>query len=1075
MKRTLCFFLTVFLLGIGMATAQTRTVTGTVTSEADGQPVVGASVLVKGYNLGAATDIDGKFSIANVPANARTLVISYIGMQTREVAIANVVNVALKSTDQTLDDVVVVAYGTAKKQSLVGAQANVNAKDIEKRPLTNITSALSATAPGIQSITATGQPGSSTSIMVRGFGSINASSAPLYVVDGAIFNGSLSDIAPSDVQSVSILKDAAATSLYGSSAGNGVVLITTKSGAAAKNGRPSITLTINQGFTRKGMPDYKTVDAMQYYPLVWRMHYNDYVMDPIYVTNYGLTKEDMAYYANVDAQNNLKYQPFAGIKTYITNGTNYGLATTQDAANSSGPLIVMPDGTLNPEITGLLWGDDMNWKDALFRTGYRQEYSLSGSYANDRIESFYSLSYLNEDGYRKGTSFERFSGRANITYNVTNWLRMGTNVSFAKKHNEAPKRAEGSYSANSFNFYRGIAPIYPIHVHNADGSYVLGSNGEKVYDHNADRPYLGRFNPVEEALLDKSYYDADALNTRSFLEFDIYKGLKFRTNLSYDLYRAITKTRYNNQMGDQPQGLLIIKDGRMTSITFNQLLTYNHSFGDHNFDFLLGHENYNYKNFTSEMDKDGMTVLGLDEMPNLVNMTDIRSGTTPYRKEGYFARVNYDYKGLYNASLSYRRDGSSRFSPENRWGNFWSVGAGWLISNEKWFKAKWVDFLKLRASIGQTGNDAVSSYFTYMTLYGFGNNNNDQAGVRFDALGTPELKWETQVSGDLALEFGLFNKLHGTVEFFNKESKDLLFSFPLAVSTGIGSMNKNLGKVRNYGVEFDLTYNIMKTRDFNWDFNVNGTFLKNKIVRLPEDNRVNGIETGNYKYLEGKSIYDFYLPEYIGVDPDTGMAIYRLDTESYPGVPGMAEEGEKATWTTNYTYVKKHYAGSSIPKLYGGFGTSASYKGVDFALLFGYQLGGKAYDGGYQSLMERPHNNGKALHVDALKAWQTPGDVTDVPAYYSSTMGQYATSTSDRWLVSSDGLMLKSLTLGYTLPRTWVRSLSLSDVRVSVAGENLFLLSARKGLNPFNSFGGATGAAYYDFARTYTLSLTVKF
>lgn len=1063
--------LTYLFIGIGVVAAQIRSVSGTVTGAEDGLPVVGASVLVKGTSMGTITDIDGNFQLSNVPNSAKTLQISYIGMKTIEVAITSHVNVTLESDSKIIDEVVVVAYGTAKKESLVGAQANVGARELEKRPLTNVTSALAATAPGVQSLTSTGQPGSSTSLMIRGFGSINASSSPLYVVDGAIFNGSLSDIAPSDVQSISVLKDAASTSLYGSSAGNGVVLITTKSGATANANKPSITLTINQGFTQKGLADYETVNAMQIYPLRWQQWYNSYIQD-------GETPDQAAYWANYDVLQDLKYQPYAGITSQL--GYN-GSTKLWEAVQANGkylstiPKIVMEDGTLNPEITGLLWADDLDWEKALFRTGYRQEYSLSGSYNNDKVESFYSLSYLNEDGYRKATSFERFAGRANVSYNATNWLRLGTNISFSKKHNEAPKTASGSYGSNSFNFYRGIAPIYPIHMHNADGTYVLDETGNKVFDHSSTRPYAGRFNPVEEALLDKAYYDADAVNTRSFLEFNIVKGLKFRTNLSYDLYRAITKTRYNNVMGDQPAGLLFIEDARMTSITFNQLLTYSKSFDKHNFDVLLGHENYAYKYYNSEMSKTGMGILGIDEMPNFVAMDGISSGTTNYKKEGYFGRLNYDYDSKYHASLSYRRDGTSRLAPANRWGNFWSFGLGWNIARESFFKADWVDYLKLRASIGQTGNDAIGSYYAYQTLYSFGNNNNDKLGVRFGSLGTPELKWETQTSSDVAVEFSVFNKLRGTVELFNKASKDLLFPYPLPASTGLGERNMNLGKVRNYGLEFDLTYNIMQTRDFAWDITLNGTMLKNKIVTLPEDNRENGIETGIYKYLEGKSIYDFYLRQWVGVDPKDGRAMYVFDAENYDAKFAMGTEGVEATLTKNSQYAKKDYSGSAIPKLYGGFGTNLTYKGFDFNVLFSYQLGGKTYDSAYQGLMGRSLKGGRTAHVDMLKAWRKEGQVTDVPALYYDGLGDYDASTSNRFLISSDALMLKTVSLGYTLPNAWTKSLGMKDIRFSVAGENLFLASARKGMNPFNSFGGQTGSAFYEFARTFTGSVSIKF
>lgn len=1080
MKRKLMLLLACLFVGIGLVTAQTQKVTGVVVSEEDGQPVIGASVLVKGTQIGTITGVDGDFTLPNVPSSAKTLQISFIGMQTQEVAIKPNVRVALKSNAETLDEVVVVAYGTQKKESVVGAQASVNAKQLEKRPITNVSNALGGLASGVQAVTSTGQPGSGSSILIRGFGSMNASSAPLYVVDGSIYNGSLSDLSPQDIQNVSILKDAASTSLYGSSAGNGVVLITTKSGAGAKDGKPKFDLTINQGFTRRGQDDYKKVGTMDYYPIRWQQWYNAF--------KYGRNLDDATAGSNAAyyVWNDLKYNPYAGITSvYEENPTTGDLTVTNSPQTGTFtfPAIVMPDGTLNPEVNGLLYGDDLDWEKALFRTGYRSEYTLSGGLNTDKMQSFMSIGYLSEDGYRKHTTFERFSARANVSYTVNKWIGTGANVAFSRTHNEAPKRATGAYSSNSFAFLRGIAPIYPIHVHNADGSYALDDKGERIYDHNALRPYNARFNPVEEGLLDHSTFDRDAITSRLFAEVTFIPDLKLRGNLAYDLSRALSKTRFNNKMGDQPAGLLIMADNRYSTITFNQLLTYKKSFGNHNFDLLLGHESYWLKVQTTGMEKKGMSILGIDEMNNLSTPVSMESQTDTYTKEGYFTRLNYDYDTRYNFSISYRRDGTSRLDPDHRWGNFWSVGAGWNIARESFIEADWLNTLKVRASIGQTGNDAIGSYYAYKTLYGLGNNNGDKAGVRFARLGNRNLQWETQTSYDFAIEYRLFDKISGTVEFFNKESKDLLFSYPLPLSSGISSMERNIGKVRNYGIEFDIKANLISQNDLKWDVTLNGTWLRNKIVRLPDENREKGIENDYTKYEEGRSIYDFYLNEWIGVDPEDGLAMYRLDNVRYPnnadpnkeGFVGVGKEGEAATWTKDGRFAKKHFAGSAIPKLYGGFGTGLEWKGFDLDLAFAYQLGGKTYDGAYQGLMGRNLQGGRAMHADMYTAWKKPGDVTDVPRLDAEGGGNYDALTSDRFLISSDALLLKSIAVGYTLPKKWAKKVGLEGVRISVAGENLFLWSARQGLNPMMNYSGVTGAAFYEYAKTLTSSINIKF
>ena len=835
------------VVGIMWASAQTQRVTGTVISEEDGLPVIGASVLVKGTQVGTITDMDGKFVMTDVPSSAKLLVVSYIGMRTQEVGVAPTLRVVLKPATEMIDEVVVVAYGTQKRQSVVGAQSSVSSKDLEKRPITNVTSALSGAASGVQVTTSTGQPGESSTLRIRGFGSINASSAPLYVVDGAIYNGALGDIAPADIQSISILKDAASTALYGSSAGNGVILITTKSGMGARDGKPKFTFTMNQGATRRGQADYEKVGAMDHYTMRWQQWFNQ--------EKYSNGRSDdlagklAAYYVYRD----LRYNPYAGLKSVYEENPETGEITMTNNPHQGWdtyPAIVTPDGKLNPEINGLLWGDDMDWEKALFRTGYRSEYSLSGGLNTDKMKSFMSISYLGEEGYKRHTSFQRFSGRGNLSYDVNKWFSIGSNVSFSRVHNTAPKTASDSYSSNPFYFKRGIAPIYPIHRHKADGSYELDEQGNKIYDHNYLRPYIGGFNPVQEGELDHSTFDRDAITSRSFAEFTFIPELKLRTNLSYDLVRGLSKKRYNNIMGDQPAGYLQISDYRYSTITFNQLLSYKKSFGLHNFDAMLGHEIYWLQMQSTDMRKKGMGILGIDEMPNLSTPVRITSGTDTYSKEGYFGRVNYDLDSRYNLSISYRRDGTSRMAPDKRWGNFWSFGAGWNIAQEAFAKKDWLDELKLRASIGQTGNDLISwasdsdedSYYAYRTLYELGYNNGDYPGVRLVELGNSDLRWETQTSTDIAVEFGVFNRLRGTVEFFNKESKDLIFGYPLPESSGAKSINRNIGKVRNYGLEFELQGTLVSTKDFKWNLSLNGTILKNKIVRLPDENRKDGIE-----------------------------------------------------------------------------------------------------------------------------------------------------------------------------------------------------------------------------------------
>lgn len=1075
MKQKILMLITFLLIGVGTALGQTITAKGRVVDE-NGDGAISATVRLKSdAKKGTFTDMDGNFSLE--AKQGEIIIISYVGYKEVEVAAkAAMGTIKLTPDSEVLDDVVVVAYGTVKKQSLVGAQASVSARQIEKRPITNVSNALAAAAPGVQTITSSGQPGSSTSIRIRGFGSANASSAPLFVVDGSVYNGNISDIATQDIQSVSILKDAASTALYGSSAGNGVILITTKNGSRADKGKPSFTFTTNVGGSVKGAANYETVNAMQYAPLLWQQWFNENKYRK------GMDNEQAAYAANVGLFQDMIYQPYAGIKSYVgVQGGKYFV--TKDKAKASSYLFVMPDGTMNPEITGLLWADDTDWEREIFRTGLRQEYILSGGLNTDRMRSFISLSYLDEQGYKKYSSMNRFSARANLSYDVTKWLTVGSNISITKGHSESPKTTDAK-NANAFLFSRTIAPIFPIHLHNEDGSYVLDNSNNKLYDYSADRPFNKNFNPAYEQQIDKAYSERDAITSRTSADFKLYEGLTFRTNLAYDMLNTTSKKRYNNIMGDQPQGLLSIGNSRYTTVTFNQILEYDKTWGDHHVNTILGHEAYKYMVQSFGASKEKMALLGMDEMSNLATMKSISSSTNNYRKEGYFGRINYDYSDRYNVSVSYRYDGSSIFAPNKRWGHFWSVGAGWNIANEKFMASTkdWLDILKLRASIGQTGNDAISTYYAYQTLFSFGSNNYEDIGFRVSNLGNLDLVWEKQTAYDLALEFSIFRKLRGTIEFFNKESDDLLFAFPLPASTGVASMDMNLGKIRNYGLEFDLNYNILRTNDWDWSVSLNGTTYKNVIVRLPEKNREDGIEQGTKKWMEGKSMYDFYLNEFIGVDPEDGVAIYRIDDVKYPELAdpknpnfiGLAKEGEKATWTKNGKYIKKHYAGSVIPDLYGGFSTDLTYKNLDFSMQFAYQIGGKVYDSAYASLMGSRLKAGKAMHVDMLNAWKQPGQETNIPRLDASG-NYYDTVSSDRFLITGTSLMLKNISIGYTLPKNWVQHLDVKSARIGLSAENLFLLSARKGLNPMSGYSGVSSIVGYDYAKVLSASLSISF
>lgn len=1063
MLKKLTSLLLCLYLGIGFVCAQTTAVKGVVLSAEDNEPIIGASILAKGTSIGTVTDLDGAFQL-NVPNSSKTLVVSYIGMTTQEVAVSPNVRVILQTDTKALDEVIVVAYGTAKKASFTGSAASLSSQAIEKRPLTNATSALEGTATGVQTTSSLGQPGESPSVRIRGFGSVNASNAPLYVVDGAIFNGNIANINPADIESITVLKDAASTSLYGSSAGNGVVLITTKKG----NDAASVNLNITQGWSNRAYKDYALLNVWDYYPIQWEMLKQAHIST-------GKTPDAAALAASNEIGGRLKYNPFVGIKDNEIVGT---------------------DGRLNPQANSLKWGDDLDWESEAFGSGYRQEYNLSYSSKTDKSDTYASIAYLDDKGYMLKTDFERYSGRINYNINPVKWFKSGLNVSMMRSNSNYSSSTSGNSSSysNLTRFIRTTAPIYPVHKHDLNtGAYLnkLGepttNSAEYVYDYDGPRLSNNGRDAIAETKLNSRFYSRQSTMGKGYITITPIEGLNMTTNYSLENSDDRRKVYENPYVGDGTAGpaRLALTSTRSLTQTLNQLVNYSKSFNKNNFDLLLGHENFSYKYEYFYSMKTGEIVPNVYDFENFTGINSISSYTHNYKKEGYFTRLNYDYDNKYYASISYRKDGSSRFSKENRWGNFWAFGGSWRISEENFMaEYSWINNLKLRASYGETGNDSVldadgySMYYPYQTLYELGVNNSTEAGAYFSVLSNRNLLWETQMSTDVAIEFGLFDRLSGTIEYFKKSSKDLLFDVSQPTSTGVSFLTQNIGKVKNEGVEIELNYQILKQKNWRASLGLNSTFISNKIVRLPEVNRENGIISGSKKLMEGHSIYEFWLRQWYGVNPENGDGLYYLSPEADQNnatVKATIVEIDGEKLTNSHTYAKYDFSGSSVPKVYGGFNLNLGYKAFDLSAVFSYSLGGKLLDNVYASAMSNSEF-GYAQHEDLKKAWKKPGDITDVPrldnnATHSTNIGQ---SYSTRWLIKSDYLNLRSVTFAYTLPKSLLSKIQIKDARLNLSAENLFMLKARQGLNPQANYGGITYNEYMP-ARTITLGVNVAF
>ncbi|WP_412465900.1 TonB-dependent receptor [Pedobacter sp. KLB.chiD] len=1003
-----------------------RIITGIVTGQDDNQTLPGVSVKVKGKNGGVITNMDGKYTI-NLPEGENTLVFSYLGYTTKEVIVgsSNTLNVKLAVENKQLEEVVVQAYGTVRKSALTNSVSTISAKEIESRPISNLGVALVGAAPGLQTTTGSGQPGAGPAVRIRGFGTINGGSDPLYVVDGAPYEGALNNLNPDDVESISVLKDASASALYGSRAANGVILITTKRG---KDSPATLTLKTTQGLNSRGLSDYEKVDAFQYYPLLWESMRNSLVTG-------GATLDA----ANTQASNNISG------------------ALVSNPFNVPDNQIVLTDGKINPSAS-LLYPEDLDWRDALRRTGLRSEYNLNYRGGSNKSDFFASFNYLKDEGYSVLTDFNRYSGRVNVNSQIKKWIKTGMNVSGSVQKTKVGNEDSGIWE-NPFYTDLIFGPIYAVHKHNPDGSYVMDASGNKVYDEGYTRPIAPGRNVIAETEYNDNFTERNFLSGRTYAEISFLKNFKFTTNISLDL------NNYKFNVFDSPKiGDGLSSNGRSNrtnsttrTININQLLNYNKTMGRHNIDVLAGHESYQRRYDYSFGSAAGQIVSGSTELRNFANILSLTSYQDNYRIESYFGRMQYDFDGRYFLSASYRTDGSSKFAPDYRWGNFWSVGAGWQINKEKFFKVDWVDNLKIRGSYGQVGSDDLGSYYLYQTFYDTGYKNGNEAGIKQSlALGNEKIQWESNDNMDVALEFGVLkNRISGSVEYFNRYTDNLLFNVPLALSSGLTTQNQNFGSLYNRGIEIQLDGIPVKTKNFRWNIGINWTTINNKISKLPFDEFIDGTK----KYMVGQSRYDYWLRDYYGVDPDTGSELYVAG----PAATSTKTLADGTVVTTSGSGAQYHYAGSAIPDFYGSINNTFTYKNFSLDFRFIYQVGGVSFDNDYQSLMYNG-TYGRALHVDALNRWQNPGDITNVPRRaIGATMYD-----SDKWLVDASYLYLRAANFSYNLPKAFAKKIAINNARVFVTGENLFMKSYRKGFDPSQAFNGNTG---YTYAPTRIISL----
>ena len=1054
--------------------AQTRTITGSVIDET-GAPVSFASITEKGTTNGVSADESGNFSI-----NARTgavLVVSATGYSTKEVTVSSSapLNVVLTKGDaQVIEEVVVTAYGTQTKQSITGSIETIKADDIQKIQTSNVMQSLSGKVTGVQIKSPSGQPGDAPSLRFRGIGSISSSNAPLYVVDGVPFNGDVSAISSQDIESISFLKDASANALYGSRGANGVVIITTKKGKA---GLMSLTYDTKLGINSRAVPEYKLItDPKEYYELRWqRLRLGAKLTTPT------LTWDAAGAAATNGLVKDLGYNIFNVANNQIVDATT---------------------GKINPAAS-LLYQDD--WYNALFKNSFRQEHFVSIAYGTDKLSSYLSGGYLNDEGYVLNSGFNRISARANLDYKVFDFLKIGSNINFASTKAKVPQAGKGSGTySNLFSWTRNMAPIYPIYARDKSGAIQKDANGEDMYDFGsgetinpdgtaAKRTYITNMNPYATTLKNIQTNENKNLSMRNYISLDFLKYFNFVYNLGYDYY-ATNRLRYGWEKGGdaQPYGGSIDNATSVEgTITHQQLLTFQKNINDHSLNIMVGHESSNY---TAKMLAGGKTNVVISDniiISNASKYSYLNGYNDNYKVEGYLSKLNYNFKNKYFLNGSFRRDGSSVFHPDNRWGNFYGLGVAWSVNQEDFLKGNSaITNLKLKASYGEQGNDYLfypsyvsmnhrsffgfsRNYMPYVTQYDITADAQGNPTIREAYLGNKDLKWEVSKNLNAGFELSLFNRVNIQAEFFRRAVSDMLYNFPLPPSSGSPSISRNVGDMQNTGFEVSIDGDVVKTGDWTINLWGNLTHYKSKITKLPDP-----FADGIFRFVEGKSPYTYYLREFIGVDKETGEAKWNKGDVDKKTGEATGPKTETKTHSAATLYLSDKTAN---PDFYGGFGLNMQYKKLSFSTGFAYQMGGYVYDGLYQGFFSEGTGMGSSghnYHKDVYNTWTPENKEALLPMLSSVNKTQYG--ASDLFLISASYISWENFAFSYDITGDYLSKIKMKNARISILGNNLWLWSKRMGLDPRMTQLGAqfnNGATLnnYSLLRSLSLGITLKF
>ena len=941
---------------------QTSKIKGTIVDSKTGEPIIGASVKVKGTKHATITDVDGNFEL-NAPEGA-SLLVSYVGYKNEEFEARNGMKIEIHEDSESLDEVVVVGYGTQKKESLTGAMANIKADKLKDVTSATVENMLNGKVSGVYVAPGSGRPGSTGAIVIRGQTSINGATAPLWVVDGVIVGNSAGDLNPDDIESMTVLKDAASTAIYGSEGANGVVVVTTKQ---ARHEKMSITLSAKAGASTLSRGNMEMMDGAEFYDYYKSFH-------------------------NVEAVNFPRWN--------------------EDLRNSN-----------------------FDWFKLAKKTGSTQDYNITLNGGSDKIQSMFTMGYFKEEGAVKGYDLSRYSTRIKVIYKPYEWLSIKPNLS-------------GSRTTDKDRQY-SVGAMYSMLPW--DNPY--DENGNPVPNY-----YSGWVNSKATNYLN----DLAAGNYSSSCSYDLSGGFDFDVKITpwltfssvnnYSYYNSQTHG-YTDPKSSGGEGV----DGRITEYNYNatrrytnQLLRFQKSWGKHNVNGLVAYEFNDYEMKYTDVYATGF-LSGFEDFYTAAKPEKANGYRQAWAKQSYFTQWRYNYDNRYFGEVSLRRDGRSNFGSNNRYGNFFSFSGAWNINNESWFKAEWVDMLKLRASFGTVGNVPTSLYPSY-SLYSVGATYNEMSGALISQIGNKDLTWEKTFTTGVGIDAAFFqNRLTANLDFYVKNTSNILYQVPVTGLVGVTSIWKNIGKMRNTGVELTIGGDIIRTKDLTWNVTANISHNSNELRDLYKQRDANGnyvvkpviISDGTsiagtaQRILEiGEPVDTYYMKEWAGVNPEDGKPQWYMNDA----------DGNKVV-TDDYSKASYYKCGNSSPDVYGSFSTSVFYKNFDLQANFGYSLGGQIYSYFRQEYDSDGAYAGDRNQMKLQKGWsrwQKPGDKATHPRamYNNQDKGNLASS---RYLESSDYLKLRSLTLGYNFD---LKKYGIQTLRLSVSGENLFCITDYSGVDP---------------------------